>query len=103
MPYIRFVGGPWHNRVEDIQLTPAVILRAKQGVPCGIETHYKDELYQLAQFQTKFKTVYYQYVHTSLIRGSGVAECCYRERFRRFKLDRLECQERLRRALQWTK
>jgi hypothetical protein len=101
MPYIRFCGGPWHNRIEDIQLTQAVILRAKQGVPCGIQTIYNDELYQLAQFHTPFKTIYYQYVHSSLIRGTGVAECCYRERLRPFKISRRECQERLRRAMQW--
>lgn len=99
--FIRFVGGPWHNRVEWINnLAPAIILRSKEGIPCGIETIYKDELYHLVQFVNYYNTKYLQYVHSTLIRGKRVDPRCYSERLATFRISRREVQERIRKAVE---
>lgn len=38
-------------------------------------------VYHLAEFYTKFRTVYYQYVHESLIRGGKISPDTCEERF----------------------
>ena len=73
---IRFVGGPWHNRLHDCDLAPAC--------------YVGEQAYYLAEFQTTFGTRYHQYIHVSLIKATGgqktVAQRCYRERFKKFPM-----------------
>lgn len=70
---IRFVGGPWHNRLHDCDLAPAC--------------YVGEQPYYLAEFQTTFGTHYQQYIHVSLIKpNKTVAQQCYRERFEKFPL-----------------
>ncbi len=76
---IRFVGGPWHNRIHDCPLIPT----ASVG----------DQLYHLAEFQTKAGTHYSQYIHSSLVNGQAVHRKCYRERFKKWKVDIKRLQE----------
>lgn len=97
--YIRFVGGPWHNRVECVHLTPNVTVPVK--VPCGVTVLVKHEVYSLGTFQTKHGTTYYQYIHASLIRGGNVSKKTYRERFPKWEINRQQLTRRLRRAMKW--
>ena len=73
---IRFVGGCWHNCLLSLS-TLAPILSSADGV----------HTYHLVEFYTQHRTVYYQYVHSSLISGSIVHEETCRERFPYFTLD----------------
>lgn len=99
MPYIRFVGGPWHNRIEFVELSPKVVIRRPEPIPCGITTLYKCDLYHLAEFSTPhYHTKYYQYVHSSLVHGQYAHECTYHERLATWKLDRRKLERKLRRC-----
>lgn len=99
---IRFVGGPWHNRVEYVELAPQVDLVSKDGVAAGVTKYFQTARYHLAEYQTKAGTHYYQYVHGSLIKDHTAAKCTYRERMRPWKINRRELEDRLRRAMQCT-
>jgi hypothetical protein len=85
---IRFVGGPWHNRIEYVPLYPAAHITGYVG------------LYRLAEFQTKWGTKYFQYIHSTLIRGQEVAWPAYTEKFPRWSLKRRD-YDRLRRCSIW--
>ncbi len=99
MPNIRFCGGPWHNRIEYVQLSPRVAIRRPDPIPCGITTLYKYDLYHLAEFHTYgYRTVYYQYVHSSLVRDGYADQSTYWERLPRWKLDRRKLERKLRRC-----
>lgn len=84
---IRFVGGPWHNRVEAVQaLTPTVFISGFSG----------DTRYHLAQYISAMGTTYYQYVHSSLVSGTHVSNCTHRERLAVWRLDQKKLEAQLR-------
>jgi len=86
MPTIRFVGGPWHNRLEDVELAPRVELHGRWP-PCK---------YYLVMHCTGLGTNYFQYVHSSLILGGRVHKSASREYFCSWLIDRKELESRLR-------
>lgn len=98
---IRFVGGPWHNRLEDVQLVPCLAVRSASGIPAGIATIYPAARYHLAQYITKAGTRYYQYVHTSLLQGQYAHECTHRERFPVWRINKRKLEAQIRRRMKW--
>jgi hypothetical protein len=102
---IRFVGGPWHNRLEDIELSPVVLVR--RALPqttlsyggCFAAAKLKEDEYLLASYETKFGTSYYQYVHSSLVRGGYADRSTYSERLPVWRIDRRQLEARLRRTV----
>lgn len=95
----RFVGGPWHNRIETVSPSPIVVVRYKhplwswaQGAKAVSEHHYF-----LAEFESDyFDTVYFQYVHRSLVDQDGFThDKASRERFRKWVIDGRELEDRL--------
>lgn len=95
---IRFVGGPWHNRLEACELVPtaAVVMKSE---PCSSVTYISKEYYHLALYRTNQGTEYYQYVHGSLVNGSTALPCTHHERFPKWVLDKRQLDSRLRRIL----
>ncbi len=94
---IRFVGGPWHNRIEWVEICPRVAVSCK-GNPNQLA------FYHLAEFYTvKYHTRYYQYVHGSLVHHHTADPCTYRERLKVWRIDRRQLESRLRRAMKWEK
>lgn len=73
---IRFVGGCWHNCLLSLNTLAAVVSSAD-----GVHT------YHLAEFYTKHRTAYYQYIHSSLIQGGSVDPDACVERFPYWDLD----------------
>lgn len=95
---IRFVGGPWHNRIELVELIPRIIVQGPISVPSGQQ---RRDYYSLAEYQTGGGSVYWQYVHTSLISPNGkyAATCTCRERFKKWRVSRRELEQRLSQAM----
>lgn len=102
---IRFVGGPWHNRFEDIDLRPVVVVR--QALPSTTLSYggvfaaakIKEDAYYLARYQTHRRTLYYQYVHSTLVRNGKAYDCTFKERLPAWNIDRRKFEARLRRAM----
>jgi hypothetical protein len=90
---IRFVGGPWHNRIEATELVPRVAISNSTN-PNQLA------IYCLAEYKSpRFGTTYYQFVHRSLIKNKTAHVSTYRENLKRWKIDRRELEERLRKAV----
>lgn len=81
---VRFVGGPWHNLMPLLQ---------EIGPFAG--TADGQHRYQLAQFETVKGTLYYQYIHMSLIQGDAVKASVCREYFPRFSINVRQLERRL--------
>lgn len=82
---VRFVGGPWHNRIQDTDLVPVwqVTREGKGGAG-------NREKYHLHKFRTSRGTRYVQYIHESLIANNGKPDpCAYKERFKKWNLSLL--------------
>lgn len=88
---IRFVGGPWHNRIEAVPLRsvlkvtePCEYALAHHPAAAIIEPSHPHHSYRLCQFFTGAEdengtlTVYEQYVHESIPADSSEP---YREHF----------------------
>ena len=73
---IRFVGGCWHNSLLEMRTLPAIMSTA-DGV----------HVYHLVEFYTRARTVYWQYVHKSMIGDGVVSIATCREAFPRWDLD----------------
>lgn len=90
---IRFVGGPWHNRIQCVH----------EFFPClrlvGVWPECK---YHLVEFHTRRGTKYLQYVHGSLIHGRNVSPAAYRERFPVWRISRRQLEAKLRNRIKWT-
>jgi len=102
---IRFVGGPWHNRIECIELAPQVVVRAVQPkttlsyAGCFAKADIRLDHYYLAKYHTNWGTDYLQYVHSSLVNGDRAAPVTHHERFKVWRIDRRQLEARLRRAM----
>lgn len=104
---IRFVGGPWHNRFEDCELVPRVIVRralptttlSMSHAGCFAAAKLKEDVYYLARYETLMRTEYYQYVHSTLVQGSTAASSTYRERLPKWRISRREFEAKIKRAL----
>lgn len=99
---IRFVGGIWHNRVELVELRPVL----KVPVPLDLSkamllgpTGWSIEYYSLTKFYTEYRTLYYQYVHGSLIKDGVAVPCTYLESFTPWNLDKRKINRQLARAM----
>jgi hypothetical protein len=104
---IRFVGGPWHNQLRQLELCPEVIIRKPVQAPLGISTSLswagcfaetKEDRYFLAQCWTVQGTEYKQYVHQSLVRDGYADKSTYYERLPVWRINRRQLESRLRRA-----
>lgn len=98
---IRFVGGPWHNRLQHVEIAPSLSVQTAHGIPCGITTLYKPETYYLARYTTGTGTVYHQYVHSSLVRSGRASISTCRERFPAWQINRRRLEAQIRRRMQW--
>lgn len=102
---IRFVGGLWHNRIENVELLPRIVIqRALPKVSlsyagCFAAAKLAQDTYYLAQYHTRWGTRYYQYVHSSLLHGNKADYSTYTEHFARFRLSRRAIEKRLREAM----
>lgn len=103
---IRFVGGPWHNRIEEIELQPRVIIRQAQPVMslsyggCFSAAKVRQDMYYLAKYETTHgRTPYWQYVHSTLVRGSQAMPETYQEWFPKWLLDQRSLDVKIRRAM----
>jgi hypothetical protein len=102
---IRFVGGPWHNRLECVEITSRVVVRRPvvetsfSYAGCFPKGSVKEDTYFLANYETRDGTPYMQYVHSSLVRGKWADESTYRERFPKWVLDRRKFEAALRKAM----
>lgn len=88
---IRFVGGCWHNCLLTLNTLASTVASAD-----GVHT------YHLAEFYTKRRTAYYQYIHESMIWEDTVNPDAFVERFPYWDLDpkAVESKGRLRRPRQ---
>jgi hypothetical protein len=102
---VRFVGGPWHNRIEEVELIPRIIVQrvlpqtTMSYAGCFSAANIKRDSYYLAKYFTTWGTDYVQYVHSTLIQGTRAASGTHLERFRVWKLDQRQLDARLRRAM----
>ncbi len=93
---IRFVGGPWHNLIPLLERLEVRFYTA-DGEHC----------YHLAEFVSPGETVYYQYIHSSLISEGGVSARVCKEYFPRFSINVRQLELRLagklppKRRLRW--
>lgn len=106
MPIIRFVGGPWHNRLEPVEdLVPQVVVRRPvvetsfSYAGCFPKGKIREDSYFLGHYETMGGTHYMQYVHSTLVRGKWADESTYKERFPRWIVDRRKLEAELRRAM----
>lgn len=101
---IRFVGGPWHNRFEDLDLSPVVVVRHANLQStlsyggCFKAANIKEDEYFLALFETQHGTQYCQYVHSSLIKDGKAERVTYLERMPVWRINRRQLEARLRRV-----
>lgn len=102
---IRFVGGPWHNQIRDVELCPEIMLRRPSESPltttlsyAGCFTKVQEDRYFLANYVTCLGTHYYQYIHQSLLRDGVADVTTYRERLPRWTISTRQLDLRLRRA-----
>lgn len=86
---VRFVGGPWHNRIVPVGLLDVIRIVSEQ--PDLFATIYRQpvnylrtENYFLRKYVSDHGTAFLQYVHESL-----PPDCpqCYSEQFPRFDID----------------
>ncbi len=93
----RFVGGPWHNRVEEVGCAPKIIIRKPPALwSWSTGPAPQDHEYFLAEFQSEhFKTIYYQYIYKTLINEKCAHPCTYLEKFRAFTIRASELNQRL--------
>ena len=102
MPTIRFVGGPWHNRLESVELIPQIVIR-KHSPPtlsyAGVFANAIQDRYYLAKYFTEWGTNYMQYVHSSLIQGDKAAPSTHRERFPAWVINKRQLDARLKNAI----
>ena len=84
---IRFVGGPWHNLIPVVEFPVTNLFTADYL-----------ERYVLCEFRTRWDTVYYQYVHSSLITGRHIHRRACMERLPVWRIDRRQLDSRIRRA-----
>lgn len=109
MPTIRFCGGPWHNRLEDVELCPRLVVQCHMPqttlsyAGCFKAASIKRDLYYLASYTSRFGTKYYQYVHESLVQGGSACDSTWRERFKEWRLNRRQMEARLRMAAKPTR
>lgn len=104
---IRFVGGPWHNRFEDCELVPRVIVRralpttklSMSHAGCFAAAKIQEDTYYLARYETLMRTEYYQYIHSTLVQGCTAASSTYRERLPKWRISRREFEAKIKRAL----
>jgi len=100
---IRFVGGPWHNRFEHLELIPKVIVRralptttlSMSHAGCFAAAKLKEDVYYLAKYETLLRTEYYQYVHSTLVQGSTAATSTFRERLPKWRINRREFEAKI--------
>lgn len=89
---VRFVGGPWHNRVRETgpELNPVWhIAVPPEEDPALLHpaSTWTRESYHLHKFRTPHGTRYVQYIHESLIAKNGKPDpCAYKERFKKWSL-----------------
>lgn len=99
---IRFVGGPWHNRIHYCELRPTLTLLTPTescfSQYCLKFVKRREDVYRLVSFMTGFGTIYWQYLHSSLIQD-GIDPSSYRERFPKWSLDKRKIDRRLARAI----
>lgn len=81
---VRFVGGPWHNLMPLLDMTPPFYFTADG-----------QHRYHLAQFETGWGTLYYQYVHFSLVSGRSVDSRVCGEWFPKFQINVKQLERRL--------
>lgn len=103
---IRFVGGPWHNRLEHLDLLPRVVVR--RALPtttlsmsyAGVfaAAKLREDVYYLARYETLRGTEYYQYIHSTLVQGRTAATSTFREQFPRWVIRKRELDARIRKA-----
>ena len=76
---VRFVGGPWHNKVPLI-LNPVRVFNVPilltEETDAGLLVRESSEQYTLEEFTYGFRIVYCQYIHSSLYDASGVPMPC---------------------------
>ncbi len=82
---IRFVGGPWHNLIPVVESVFPTLYTA-DGANC----------YRLCECYTGLGTVYYQYVHSSLIVGGHVARRACNEQLATWPISKRKLNTRLR-------
>lgn len=94
---IRFVGGPWHNRLVPLPLpfrlhmqVPHFERMAVFEDPENVSmAHIEHHWYVHCTFYSEFGTRYQQYVHSTLLRDGRPAESTYQESFPAFDLEPL--------------
>lgn len=105
---IRFVGGPWHNRFEDLELKPVVILRQVQPQTkvsfsyggCFAGSKVRHDEYYLARYNLlNSATYYYQYVHSTLVSSGKAALSTCHEELPAWTINRRQLESRLRKAM----
>lgn len=105
---IRFVGGPWHNRFEYCELVPKVVVRralptttiSMSHAGCFAAANLQEDVYLLARYETLAgRTEYYQYVHSTLVRGSLADYSTFQERFPRWRINERELKARIKKAM----
>lgn len=102
---VRFVGGPWHNRIEEVELIPRIVVQQVQPkttlstAGCFAAANIKRDNYYLAKYFTDWGTHYYQYVHSTLVKGTKALSGTHLERFPMWKIDRRQLEARIRRAM----
>lgn len=91
MTTIRFVGGPWHNRLEEVaRMAPTIILNSGGSRRAN---------YVLASYETCYGTRYFQYVHESLIDGNYAKESTWKEASPKWTLSKRELDSKIRRIM----
>ena len=99
---VRFVGGPWHNRVVETGNSNEILSPYFVAAPppadlnmIGLDlmvalepvSMFTRESYHLKQFRTQYGTKYVQYIHESLIANNGKPDTCtHKERFKPWNL-----------------
>lgn len=82
---VRFVGGPWHNLLPEITTLTSVAITADG-----------QHRYHLAEYETPdFGTIYYQYIHFSLINNGRVKASTCLERLPCFIIDSRQLERKL--------